>query len=835
MDQSNIQYIGEWLLPGQIGHFFTLLGMVAALYAVLTFGRAAWLETRGRTDEAELWKRLGRVGFGLNGLAVMGIFLVLFFLIFNHRFEYKYVWQHSSLSLPVHYMISCFWEGQEGSFLLWQFWTAVLGIVLISHGGKVGIRCANGGEFYAIVLGRPCSLGCIFLATNSVAAPSHSPAWTWPTRLFSKIPTIWPTFLKDGRELNPLLQNYWMVIHPPTLFLGFASTLIPFAYVMAALWKRDFTDWVRPTLAWSLFCGGVFGTGILMGGAWAYEALSFGGFWAWDPVENASFVPWLSLLAGIHTLLIYKHTGHALRATSVLLSLALWLVLYSTFLTRSGILGDTSVHSFTDLGMSGQLLVFMLSFVVLSSVLIAARWKTMPAPQKEEKINSREFWMFIASLLLVMLAALITIDTSWPVINKIFGTKKAIVDAVTHYNRYTLWFAVVIGLLSASIQYLRYKSSDVRKFVRNLAVSIVVSLVGSLAIAYALDMWAVPYVVLLFISLSVIVANTNYLVSVLKGKIRVAGGSVSHVGFGLLLLGILISSAKKEAISINTMGIDYGEAFKEQDRRENILLYKDKSVQMGDYYVTYIGDSIVEPNTYFKVRYEKKKEPTDQPTEVFTLYPNAQINPNMGLIANPATRHYLDKDIFTHVSSVPDKTQQKEEQSESLSEHELAVGDTAILKNSFLILKSINPNPTNPAYLRMPDDIAASAMLELVDVNSNRYTAEPVYFIRNSAENEVVSVIKELGLTIRFSKIMPDQGKIQLSVVETEVPADFIIMKAIVFPYINLVWLGSFVMVFGFLISMRHRLREGKVRTVRTAAPVPPPTVQPVQPVMQKP
>ncbi len=134
-----------------------------------------------------------------------------------------------------------------------------------------------------------------------------------PGEIFSRPEYL--NMIRDGNDLNPLLQNYWMVIHPPVLFLGFASTLIPFAFAIGGLWTKRFGDWVNDALPWALFSGGIFGLGIMMGAAWAYESLTFGGYWAWDPVENASLVPWLVLVSGIHTLLIYRHTGHSLRAT----------------------------------------------------------------------------------------------------------------------------------------------------------------------------------------------------------------------------------------------------------------------------------------------------------------------------------------------------------------------------------------------------------------------------------------------------------------------------------------------------------------------------------------
>src|SRR5688500_16236542 len=159
-----------------------------------------------------------------------------------------------------------------------------------------------------------------------------------------------------------------MVIHPPVLFLGFASTIVPFAFAMGGLWHKRYGEWVRPAMPWMVFSGMLLGTGILMGGAWAYEALSFGGFWAWDPVENGSLVPWIILIAGLHTMMIYRARKSALLSSYIFVTLTFLLILYATFLTRSGVLGDSSVHSFTDLGLSGQLLLFMFAFIIIAVV-----------------------------------------------------------------------------------------------------------------------------------------------------------------------------------------------------------------------------------------------------------------------------------------------------------------------------------------------------------------------------------------------------------------------------------------------------------------------------------
>lgn len=808
---NTIQYAGEWTIVGNIGHLFALVGLLASLFATLSFWQSARTDTPVSPTHStpnslsQVWLHWGRWGFILNVISVLAIGIILFYLIFNHRFEYKYVWQHSSLSLPVYYMISCFWEGQEGSFWLWQFWTAVLGLVAMNTAGRWQSRVMTFVGLMQFFLAAML-IGIYFFGYKVGSSPFILFRMDQPEMpIFARADYL--SLIKDGNGLNPLLQNYWMVIHPPILFLGFAATLLPAAYTMAGLWQREFSaDWIKPTLLWSLFAAAVLGMGILMGGAWAYEALSFGGFWAWDPVENASLVPWITLIAGIHTLIAYKNSGHALQATVALFISTLWLILYSTFLTRSGVLGDTSVHSFTDLGMSGQLLVFMLTFVGVAIGLIAWGWQTIKAPAQEESTDSREFWLFVGSLIMLMLAIIVIIDTSWPVINKVFGTNRAIADAVTHYNRYAIWFGLVIALLSASIQYFRYRHSHWAQIARQIGLPLALSLIAAGITVYGVELRSWVYVLFLFAAYYTIFANLNYLVAVLRGKVRVGGGSIAHIGFGLILVGVLLSSAKKEVISINTLGIDYGTEFKEKDKRENILLYRNKPVQMGEYWVTYLGDSTVAPNTYYKVRYEKKTNANDTPTEVFTLHPNAQINPNMGLLANPSTKHYLTKDIFTHVSSVAQK--RDNEVGESLTEMELAIGDTAITNGSFIVLKAIDPHPAHPRYLPLNGDIAAGAQLEIIDDSGNKHEAKPIYFIRDNAENSLEAEISAMDMTIKFDKIIPQQGKIKLSVIERKQPDDFIIMKAIVFPYINVLWIGSLVMVTGFAISAAHRRRE---------------------------
>src|SRR5690606_14018216 len=217
-----------------------------------------------------------------------------------------YAYSYSDSKLPGYFLLSTFWNGQEGSFLLWMFWHAVLGIVLIHTNrfweAPVMTVFSTVQAFLASMI-----LGVVLPVINYKIGSSPF------ILLRDSLPDapvfqVNPEFVpEEGRGLNPLLQNYWMVIHPPMLFLGFAATLIPFSFCIAGLWLKKYREWVRPAIPWSLFAGATLGLGILMGGYWAYETLNFGGYWNWDPVENAFYLPWLVLVASIHTMITYKN------------------------------------------------------------------------------------------------------------------------------------------------------------------------------------------------------------------------------------------------------------------------------------------------------------------------------------------------------------------------------------------------------------------------------------------------------------------------------------------------------------------------------------------------
>jgi cytochrome c-type biogenesis protein CcmF len=842
---NEIIYLGESLIWGNLGHMAVVLSFTASILSAL-----AWYFAHQKNDAS--WEKIARMAFHTQSLMVLTIIGTLFYIIHQHMFEYHYAWQHSSIDLPVYYMISCFWEGQEGSFLLWVFWQMVIGNIML-HTSGLWTR-----QVMAVLMLSQIVLTSMLLGVEVLGYKIGSTPFELLRNAMAGAPLFsQPDYLSritDGNGLNPLLQNYWMVIHPPTLFFGFATTIVPFAFAIAGLWKRDFTGWLKPALPWALVSVMVLGTGIIMGGFWAYESLSFGGYWAWDPVENASLIPWLILIAAVHVIIIYRHSGNALVLAFLLTIATFWLVLYATFLTRSGILGNASVHSFTDLGMSGQLLLFIMMFVWLPGFVLITngmwKWvyslalpvfialivgvekldfpmwpaiiiglsffvvsfgligKLVPKSDKDEEVYTREFWMFVGSLVMVISAFQVITTTSIPVVNALLGTKLAPPsDVIMHYNKWQMPIAILIAIFTGVAQLLKYKNNT-NTGIRMIMLHAGIAIVSSIALFYTFELNNWYYFGLLTAAMFTISANVHMMKPIFSGKIKMTGSAVAHFGFGILLIGVLVSSANKEVISINQTQFQLNPEFDDQTNREHVLLERGKPIRMGNYELEYVRDTQIWVNTYYEVNYKKIDPQTNLVRYSFNLYPNAQVNPKMGLVANPDTKHYLSHDVFTYVSSIPKERETNKYINGKL--HELRKGDTAFTNYGYVIVDNVVSNTNDPSQVNQGLDLMLTAILRIVNLNGT-FEAAPIYGIREGQIVDVPASLQDLKLRIRFTGVDPSSGKITLETAELDTSGDFIIMKAIVFPWINLVWAGTIIMVIGFLLAIWRRLSERRL------------------------
>jgi cytochrome c-type biogenesis protein CcmF len=835
------------LLIGNIGQASVIVAFVAAAVAAYGYFQAA----RGRAlGEAEgSWLRLARGAFFVHGLAVFAVVGALFNIIASHRYEYYYAWSHSSNHLPAQYMISCFWEGQEGSFLLWIFWHVLIGL------GIMKFNRTWEAPVLAVFAAVQAFLVSMILGVVVGGTKVGSSPFILLRDFLTDLP-VWktqPDFVpKDGTGLNALLQNYWMVIHPPTLFLGFALTLVPFAFAIAGLWKKELTSWVKPALPWTSFGGAVLGVGIMMGAYWAYETLNFGGYWNWDPVENAVFIPWLVLIAALHGMMLWQKRRIGLRTSFALVIATFVLVLYATFLTRSGVLGSASVHSFTDLGLSGQLLIYLGFFTVLAVVLLVRRWKEIPISDKELDAYSPELWVFVGATVLCLAAFQVVFTTSIPVYKAFlgfFGIKANLAlpaDQVTFYTRIQLWSGVLIALLSGIGQVMWWQRNNKESVINAFAPTVMLSLLGTALVVLLLRYFGhtitLPYAVLLAAGLFGVLANFGMLFGLWRRGVTLSGGAVAHVGVALMLLGMLGSSGYSDTISRNVTGQLINQKMSMEENRDNVLLLRNETVPMRGYEVTYTGQyleadgvpgyvntqllyrtddeykaiargdikrddkvyyktgdtlTIRPENTYYRVNYEDKKS-----GESFTLYPRAQVNEEMGgILSSPALQRFVSHDIYSHITSVPDP--RKEQPWSPSIPHELSVGDTLFLNDYFAVFRAIEQAHDIPGIKLEPGDIALQADMIISGEKGRQYHAHPIFLLRDRQIGRVPDEVEDLGLRLTLDQIDPVKGKFTLGVSSTA--KDYIVLQATEKPFINLLWGGTLLMGLGLGLSVRQR------------------------------
>ncbi len=763
-------YVGESLWIGQLGHFFIILGFVSAVLAALFW----FFSVKNRQlPESDSWNRLGRISFISHGVSVISLIALLFYAMYNHHYEYSYVYDHVSDDLPLKYILSAFWEGQEGSFLLWMFWHVILGFILIRVAGKW-----EASVLFTFALAEAVLMSMI-LGIHVPWGEEVIKIGSNPTTLLRQM-TEAPIFanaeylsLIKGRGLNPLLQNYWMTIHPPTLFLGFASTLVPFAYAFAGLWVNDHKTWLKECLPWSLFSAGILGIGILMGSLWAYVALSFGGYWAWDPVENASLVPWITLVAGIHVHLVSKNTQYATRSVYFFYLISFVLVLYSTYLTRSGVLGDTSAHAFTEMGLGFQLVFLVLGFFVLGMGALIYRMKSIKNPEKEEELPSREFWMFIGSLVLLFSAVLITYSTSLPVINKIIASfnpnyeGRVIQDVVGHHNKFQLWTGVFIALLSAFPIFLRYGGinweAQKSKFFIRVLFWIGVSALLTLLVSVWLDYYSWQFVLLTFAGLFTMVTNLDFIITKAKGKPKLAWASMAHLGFGMMIVGTVASGLNQKSISTNPFV--FSKIFNDEDVKKYVQLIKGKTLFSEGYLITYVSDTLMEQarERKYEINFQKLNDSMEV-VESFSLYPNAVYSNDFSKVAafNPDTKHYFHKDIFTCVVGLPPALQSNEnakaiEDSLKYTSYILPYKDTLGVENFVFQLESVTYQPSHNDFTQHKHDAGFGVNIKVFDKsNDTTYSIQPALGIEGALMYNYPATVETAGLKIKLSETMLD-------------------------------------------------------------------------------
>jgi len=344
--------------------------------------------------------------------------LLLWILIFENNFSVEYVAAYSSTTLPTIYKISAFWAGQQGSFLLWLMIHAIIGAVLTFR------------RTSAAALGIYFLLQSVLVFLVLVKSPfaEHS------AQVF------------EGVGLNPLLQDFWMAIHPPIIFVGYALLAVPFALSLGSLLTEAASrSWLEEARKWTLLAWSFLGAGIFIGGYWAYKVLGWGGYWGWDPVENSSLVPWILAAVLLHLINLARKKSAVLAQAHVAATFTYSLVIYGTFLTRSGILGDFSVHSFAGSNI-GMVIALANSIVLIGGlVIILVKAKQFPQGELYKSYGESSFIVLLSCLLMIFIATIVWIGMSMPLLTQLVG-QAAAVDS-DFYVKSTAPIALTLAVL----------------------------------------------------------------------------------------------------------------------------------------------------------------------------------------------------------------------------------------------------------------------------------------------------------------------------------------------------------------------------------------------------
>ncbi len=520
----------------ELGRLALLLGFACSIFAV---GSIAWGLRTGYSGPLRSGRR---AVWTVCALALLAVILLERALLARDM-SYRYVAEHTSKDLPLHYAFSSLWAGQEGSLLLWL-------LILSAYGSAFLFAYRKRLDpFYDAV--------AMVIATVMIFFTGLLTFVSSPFRILATPPP-------DGMGLNPLLQDPGMMIHPPILYTGYVGFIVPFGFAMAVLLlNRSGTRWIEEVRRWTLFCWGFLGVGILLGARWAYVELGWGGYWGWDPVENASLMPWLVGTGFLHSVMIEQRRGMLKTWNIALIALTFELSIFGTFLTRSGVL--TSVHSFAESNIGPWFLSFILISGTAATALILYRKALLESENRMDAMISREGSFLFNNVLFVALTFATFLGTTFPVVSEaVTGTKISV--SAPFFNRVNVPIALALLLLTGAGPVLSWKRATASVLKRNFVLPTVMGvLAAGIAIPFGAEgvyplvcIFGAAFVVTTIVmefargiqarKSSETAALPAQVVHLVKKNKRRYGGYIVHTGIVLLFVGVLGSSVfQKEA------------------------------------------------------------------------------------------------------------------------------------------------------------------------------------------------------------------------------------------------------------------------------------------------
>ena len=395
----------------------------------------------------------------VSALSILATFLLLNELLASN-FDIRYVAHYTSLETPIIYKVTALWAGQSGSLLFWLFILSVYTLIVLFK-----YRNSYTALMPWVIIVLVIVQAFFLILVNFVENP------------FS--PTVADFVVANGNGLNPLLQNLTMAIHPPTLYLGYVGFTVPFAFAIAALITKDTGSvWIRSIRRWTLIAWLFQSAGVILGGWWAYQELGWGGYWAWDPVENASFMPWLTGTAFLHSIIIQEKKGMLKTWNMILILLTFTLCIFGTFLTRSGVM--SSVHSFAVSDLGPVFLGFIVLILVVCISLILVRLPILKSEKRIESFTSRESGFLFNNVIFIVICFAVFWGTIFPVLSEAVRGEKITVGA-PFFNQVNVPIGLLLLLFTGIGPLLAWRRTSKQAFVRNFTLPILTGLIVFIA------------------------------------------------------------------------------------------------------------------------------------------------------------------------------------------------------------------------------------------------------------------------------------------------------------------------------------------------------------------
>jgi len=681
---------------------------------------------------------------------------MLMMAILVHDFRFDYIIGYSSRDLPLIYLISSFWAGQQGTFLLWGLLAALIGLPLFRKGAW-----------------EPAAVATAYLPTVGFLLVLMLDPGGNPFRLAQHVPP-------DGRGLNLLLQDPWMASHPPLVFLGYAAMAVPAALALVSLFKGRDDGWLVPALRWSLLAFLGLGAGIVLGGFWAYKVLGWGGYWGWDPVENASLVPWLAVIALIHGLVVQKGSGALRRSNWVLALAGYFLVLYATFLTRSGVLADFSVHSFPA-GTIFRLLVGVLLVTLAASLWGLARRFRSRGSALEMEVS----WPLVISVavgLLVASGLFVLIGTSWPMISTWFGTASAM--GPPFYNRVSLPLYIALFGLLAVAPFLGWRNVPARAWLGRVVPGLAVAAIGT-GVALALGARGVGGLALFFVALAALTSNVVRFVQVARARMLNTGAALAHIGFALMFVGIVASSA---------WGVT-----------ERVDLPIGRPVEAVDRILTFRGHvDGSEPEDRWRVAIQRPGE-----AETMTFVGMFMIGGGGGeeqVFRRPAILRSLAGDLYVAPLGL-DESGAGSRTVDLVRDEPTAYGDGTL---TFLGFETEQTESGHEMTFTAHVEVRRGEEREVVDL--------PFGMVDGTLGGQRVALGLLSGTTLAMQRLSVEQGLIQVRAENPSAASQVLVAEVSTKPLIGFLWAGTLMLALGCTVAVVRRVREVQPATSEASA-----------------